>query len=107
MIALTSLSQGEPRAFPLTRDQEISMTQASGFRGRIYDDITQTIGHTPLVRLRRVVGDTKAIVVAKLLFIDFAHLAGLERIASFIGVGLLMLAIGYLAPVPPKGDRPL
>jgi cysteine synthase A len=36
------------------------------FRGKIYDDITQTIGHTPLVRLRRVVGDAKATVVAKL-----------------------------------------
>jgi cysteine synthase A len=36
------------------------------FRGRIYDDITQTIGHTPLVRLRRVPGDSKATVVAKL-----------------------------------------
>src|SRR5689334_20980286 len=36
------------------------------FRGKIYDDITQCIGHTPLVRLRRVVGDTKATVVAKL-----------------------------------------
>jgi cysteine synthase A len=36
------------------------------FRGRIYDDITQTIGATPLVRLRRVVGDAKGIVVAKL-----------------------------------------
>jgi cysteine synthase A len=36
------------------------------FRGRIYDDITQTIGHTPLVRLRRVVGPAKAAVAAKL-----------------------------------------
>src|SRR5581483_3253314 len=36
------------------------------FRGKIYDDITQTIGHTPLVRLRRVMGDTQATVVAKL-----------------------------------------
>ena len=35
-------------------------------RGRIYDDITQTVGNTPLIRLRRVVGDAKAIVVAKL-----------------------------------------
>ncbi len=35
------------------------------FRGKIYDDITQTIGHTPLIRLRRVVGDCKATVVAK------------------------------------------
>src|SRR5215470_997132 len=36
------------------------------FRGKIYDDITQTFGHTPLVRLRRVVGDAKATVAAKL-----------------------------------------
>src|SRR5437773_9632333 len=37
-----------------------------GFRGRIYDDITQCIGHTPLVKLRRVVGDAPATVVAKM-----------------------------------------
>jgi cysteine synthase A len=42
------------------------MTQPSTFRGRIYNDITETIGNTPLVKLRRVVGDAKATVVAKL-----------------------------------------
>ena len=42
------------------------MTQPATFRGRIYDDITQTIGHTPLVKLRRVVGNARATVVAKL-----------------------------------------
>jgi cysteine synthase A len=36
------------------------------FRGKIYDDITQCLGHTPLVRLRRVIGDSPATVVAKL-----------------------------------------
>src|SRR5437870_3593857 len=35
------------------------------FRGKIYDDITETIGHTPLIRLRRVAGDCKATIVAK------------------------------------------
>jgi cysteine synthase A len=35
-------------------------------RGRIYEDITQCIGNTPLIRLRRVVGDAKGTVVAKL-----------------------------------------
>src|SRR4249919_1544076 len=35
-------------------------------RGRIYDDITQTIGNTPLIRLRRVVGDAKGHVLAKM-----------------------------------------
>src|SRR5438270_11786096 len=39
---------------------------APTFRGRIYDDITQTIGNTPLIRLRRVVGDARATVVGKL-----------------------------------------
>src|SRR5438105_10227113 len=37
-----------------------------GFRGRIYDDITKCIGHTPIVKLRRVVDDAKGIVVGKL-----------------------------------------
>ncbi len=36
------------------------------FRGHVYDDITQTFGNTPLIKLRRVVGDTKATVIAKL-----------------------------------------
>jgi cysteine synthase A len=43
----------------------MSMAVTQGFRGRIYDDITQTIGHTPLIRLRRVVGNCKATIVAK------------------------------------------
>ena len=37
-----------------------------GFRGRIYDDITQCIGHTPLIKLRRVTDGAKATVVGKL-----------------------------------------
>src|SRR5438067_13284021 len=41
------------------------MSLPQQFRGKIYDDITQTIGSTPLIRLRRVVGDTKATVVVK------------------------------------------
>ncbi len=39
---------------------------AGSFRGRIYDDITQTIGNTPLIRLRRVTSGCRAEVVAKL-----------------------------------------
>lgn len=42
------------------------MGAETAFRSQIYDDITQTIGHTPLVRLRRVVGNTKATVLGKL-----------------------------------------
>jgi cysteine synthase len=42
------------------------MAAPQPFRGKIYDDITQCIGHTPLVRLRRVAGDGQATVAAKL-----------------------------------------
>src|SRR5271170_5897105 len=42
------------------------MTQPASYRGRIYDDITQCVGNTPLIRLRKVVGDAKATVVGKL-----------------------------------------
>ncbi len=43
-----------------------------------------------------------AVVVGKLFFVDLSHLQGVERIVSFIGVGVLMLVIGYIAPVPPS-----
>jgi cysteine synthase len=42
------------------------MANDSTLRGCVYDDITQTFGNTPLIRLRRVVGDARATVVAKL-----------------------------------------
>src|SRR6185369_3962405 len=35
-------------------------------RGRIYDDITQCIGNTPLIRLRRITAGCQAQVAAKL-----------------------------------------
>ncbi len=44
----------------------MSTVEAKGFRGRIYDDITQTIGNTPLIRLRSVAQGCAAEVVAKL-----------------------------------------
>ncbi|NBS88955.1 cysteine synthase A [bacterium] len=40
--------------------------ESKQLRGRIYDDITQCVGDTPLIRMRRVVGDAKATVAAKL-----------------------------------------
>ena len=35
-------------------------------RGKIYDDITQCIGNTPLIRLRRVIDGARGLVVAKM-----------------------------------------
>ncbi|MCC2636658.1 MAG: hypothetical protein K0Q68_377 [Moraxellaceae bacterium] len=42
------------------------------------------------------------VVVVKLFIIDLDRVGSVARIVSFMGVGLLMLLIGYLAPVPPK-----
>ena len=43
-----------------------------------------------------------AVVVVKLLLVDLSQTAAALRIVSFIGVGVLMLVIGYLAPLPPQ-----
>ena len=45
------------------------------------------------------------VVVIKLFFIDLASLAALPKAASFIGVGILLLIVGYLAPVPPSQSK--
>lgn len=44
----------------------------------------------------------QSVVVIKLILVDSSALEGLLRAFVFIGVALLMLLIGYLAPLPPK-----
>lgn len=43
-----------------------------------------------------------ALVVLKLFLVDLTNRGGIERIVSFMGVGLLLLALGYFSPLPPK-----
>jgi uncharacterized membrane protein len=45
-----------------------------------------------------------AVVVLKLFFVDLASLDTLRRIVTFLGVGLLMLVIGYVSPLPPAAS---
>ncbi|MDQ0978576.1 DUF2339 domain-containing protein [Pseudomonas synxantha] len=47
-----------------------------------------------------------AVVVAKLFFVELSNRGGLARIVSFIGVGGLLLVVGYFAPLPPKRAEP-
>jgi uncharacterized membrane protein len=42
------------------------------------------------------------VVVVKLFLVELSGVGTVERIVSFIGVGLLMLLVGYLSPVPPR-----
>jgi len=43
-----------------------------------------------------------AVVVVKLFVVDLAHTGTVERVVSFIGVGVLIIVIGWFAPAPPK-----
>jgi len=44
------------------------------------------------------------VVIAKLFLIDLSRSGSVERIISFVGVGLLMLVVGYLSPLPPARE---
>lgn len=47
-----------------------------------------------------------ALTVLKLFLIDLDGAGGLARIVSFLGVGLLLVAVGWFAPAPPDGRAP-
>lgn len=46
-----------------------------------------------------------AAVVLKLFVIDLSRVESIERIVSFVGVGVLMLVIGYFSPLPPAAKE--
>jgi uncharacterized membrane protein len=46
-----------------------------------------------------------AVVVTKLFLVDLSSIGTVERIVSFVGVGLLMLVLGYFSPLPPAAEE--
>jgi len=46
-----------------------------------------------------------AVVVLKLFLVDLSSIGTVERIVSFVGVGLLMLVLGYFSPLPPAAEE--
>tara|TARA_R110002073_G_scaffold8376_3_gene46350 strand:- start:4165 stop:4554 length:390 start_codon:yes stop_codon:yes gene_type:complete len=46
-----------------------------------------------------------ALVVVKLFTVDLADIGTVARIVSFMGVGAVLLVIGYFAPLPPAQER--
>jgi uncharacterized membrane protein len=46
-----------------------------------------------------------AALIVKLFLVDLGNVGGVARIVSFLATGLLILAIGYFAPAPPKTER--
>jgi cysteine synthase len=67
----------------------MSLSDGKPGRGRIYDDITQTIGDTPLVRINRLTAEVgaKATVLAKLEFFN-----PLASVKDRIGLALIEAA---------------
>ena len=45
-----------------------------------------------------------AVVVGKLFLVDLGALSGLPRVVAFLGVGILLLVIGFLSPLPPAAQ---
>jgi uncharacterized membrane protein len=46
------------------------------------------------------------LTVAKLFLVDLSNRGGSERIVAFIAVGVMMLVVGYFAPIPPAAAAP-
>ncbi len=44
------------------------------------------------------------VVVVKLFLVELSQHGSVERILSFIGVGVLLLVVGYFSPLPPKRE---
>jgi uncharacterized membrane protein len=60
------------------------------------------LAHRRLLRGLWMVGaGLLGLTVAKLLLVDLSNHGGSERIVVFIAVGVLMLVVGYFAPLPP------
>ena len=68
--------------------------------------VAMLVAHRGGLRVLWVAGaGLMAVVVGKLFLLDLAHIGGIERIVSFIAVGVLMLVIGYFAPLPPRNTE--
>jgi uncharacterized membrane protein len=67
--------------------------------------VTMLVATHRRYRLVWVVGAVLlAVVIAKLFLIDLSRTGSVERIVSFVGVGLLMLVVGYFSPLPPANE---
>jgi uncharacterized membrane protein len=61
------------------------------------------LAHKKARRILWIVGAAlMGVVVAKIFLLDLAQHGTVERIGSFIGAGLMLLVMGYFAPLPPS-----
>jgi uncharacterized membrane protein len=68
--------------------------------------ILMLLAHKNSLRILWIVGAAlMALVVAKIFILDLAQTGTVERIASFIGAGIMLLIMGYFAPLPPASHK--
>lgn len=68
--------------------------------------ILMLLAHKKSLRILWVVGAAlMGLVVAKIFLLDLSQTGTVERIASFIGAGIMLLIMGYFAPLPPAANE--
>ncbi len=93
---------GVPWELPALQNSMLVQTSLSIVWGTIAIGSMLT-GHRAGVRGVWIAGAALiAAVIGKLFLVELAAHGSVERIVSFIGVGLLLLLVGYFAPLPPR-----
>lgn len=68
--------------------------------------VTMTIATKKSIRALWVLGASLLVIVTlKLVLLDLSHIGTLLRVFSFLGSGLIMLIIAYIAPIPETKDH--
>jgi uncharacterized membrane protein len=105
-VLLRTLHQWGGVPFSLESFAASTLTQTSlSIFWAILSLTTMLVAARKSIRVLWLAGATLlAVVVAKLFLVDLARIGSVERIVSFVGVGLLMLIVGYLSPLPPAAE---
>lgn len=102
-MLLRSLHYWAQTPFAWTAIFDYTLVQVSfTFLWGIIALILMLVAHSHVLRNLWIVGAAlMGLVVLKLFLLDLAEHGSVERIISFIGAGLLLLLMGYFAPLPP------
>ena len=100
---LFGLGIGAFAGFAIGELLESTLVQASlSIFWAILAFVTMLLGASRHKRMTWLVGASLlGVVVAKLFLVDLSRIGSIERIVSFVGVGVLMLVVGYYSPMPP------
>ena len=93
-----------PMFLPIISANSLAITLARKANGRVDGFVVEgwtAGGHNAPPRGTPTFNERGEPIYGERDIVDLAKLGGVERIVSFIAVGVLMLVIGYFSPVPP------